>query len=120
MSLNFVKLLSYCLKYQQLNVGPGSIAQSVASQIADPGIVSLIPTWSHTFMKIDHEIFSTVILLLPLIQEKVVSVKGKYEHEVLVYRLSQACPEKSVVRLTDHLGMTIAVDWDVKLQTKQN
>ena len=24
-----------------------------------------------------------------------------------------------MVRLTDHLGMTIAVDWDVKQQTKQ-
>ena len=24
-----------------------------------------------------------------------------------------------MVRLTDHLKMTIAVDWDVKLQTKQ-
>ena len=71
-------------------------------------------------MKIDHEMFSTVILLLPLIQEMLVSVKRKYEHEVLVNCLSQACPEKSVVRLTDHFGMTIAVDWDVKLQTKQN
>ena len=94
--------------------------QSVASLIAYPGVVSSIPTWSHTFMKIDHEMFSTVILLLPLIQEKLVSVKRKYEHEVLVNCLSQACPEKSVVRLTDHLGMTIAVDLDVKLQTKQN
>ena len=27
---------------------------------------------------------------------------------------------KSVVRLTDHLDMIIAVDWDVKPQTKQN
>ena len=33
--------------------------------------------------------------------------------------LSQACPEKSVVGLTNHLDMTIAVDWDVKPQTKQ-
>ena len=29
------------------------------------------------------------------------------------YQLAQ---EKSVVRLTDHLSMTIAVDWDVKPQ----
>ena len=27
-------------------------------------------------------------------------------------------PGKSVIRLTDHIDMTIAVDWDVKLQTK--
>ena len=34
------------------------------------------------------------------------------------YPLSQACPGKSMVRLTDRLNMTIAVDWDVKSQTK--
>ena len=31
----------------------------------------------HTFLKIDQEIFSTVILLLPLIQEGLVSVTNK-------------------------------------------
>ena len=30
---------------------------------ADPGVVSLIPARSHTFVEIDHEIISTVILL---------------------------------------------------------
>ena len=39
----------------------------------------------------------------------------KYAHEI-----SQACPGKSVVRLTDRLDMTIAVDWDVKPQTKHH
>ena len=34
------------------------------------------------------------------------------------YPLSQACPGKSVVRSTDRLDMTLAVDWDVKNQTK--
>ena len=33
--------------------------------------------------------------------------------------LSQAYPGKSMVRLTARLKMTIAVDWDVKPQTKQ-
>ena len=28
-----------------------------------PWVASLIPTWSHTFMEIDHEIISTIILL---------------------------------------------------------
>ena len=28
---------------------------------------------------------------------------------------SQACPGKGVVRSTDRLNMTIAVDWEVKL-----
>ena len=30
---------------------------------ADPGVASLIPARSHTFVEIDHEIISTVILL---------------------------------------------------------
>ena len=50
------------------------IAQLVASQIADPGVVSSIMAWSHTFLEIDHEIVSMVILFLPLIQEGLVSV----------------------------------------------
>ena len=30
---------------------------------ADPGVASSIPARSHTFVEIDHEIISTVILL---------------------------------------------------------
>ena len=30
---------------------------------ADPGVASLIPARSHTFLEIDHEIISTVIRL---------------------------------------------------------
>ena len=30
---------------------------------ADPGVASFIPVRSHTFVEIDHEIISTVILL---------------------------------------------------------
>ena len=30
---------------------------------ADPGVASSIPAWSHTFVEIDHEIISVVILL---------------------------------------------------------
>ena len=47
----------------------GCVAQSVtclatdASLTADPGVPSLIPARSHTFVEIDHEIISTVILL---------------------------------------------------------
>ena len=49
--------------------GPGRVAQSVtylatdASLTADPGVASSIPARSHTFVEIDHEIISTVILL---------------------------------------------------------
>ena len=48
---------------------PGRVAQSVtclatdASLTADPGVASSIPARSHTFVEIDHEIISTVILL---------------------------------------------------------
>ena len=48
---------------------PGRIAQSVtclatdASLPTDPRVVSSIPAWSHTFVEIDYEIISTVILL---------------------------------------------------------
>ena len=59
-------------QYTFLNTGP--IAQSVASLTADPGVMSLIPAWSHTFVEIKHEIISRVILLLPLIQEGLLSV----------------------------------------------
>ena len=47
----------------------GHVAQSVtclatdASLTADPGVASSIPARSHTFVEIDHEIISTVILL---------------------------------------------------------
>ena len=36
---------------------------TVASLTADPGVASSIPARSHTFVEIDHEIISTVILL---------------------------------------------------------
>ena len=47
----------------------GCVAQSVtclatdACLTADPGVASSIPARYHTFMEIDHEIISTVILL---------------------------------------------------------
>ena len=46
----------------------------LSSLTADPGVASLIPAWSHTFVEIDHEIISTVILLFLLIQEGLLSV----------------------------------------------
>ena len=48
---------------------PGRVAQSVtclatdACLTADPGVERSIPARSHTFVEIDHEIISTVILL---------------------------------------------------------
>ena len=49
---------------------PGRVAQSVtclatdACLTADPGVVSSILAQSHTFVEINHEIISTVSLLL--------------------------------------------------------
>ena len=48
---------------------PGHIAQSVTCLAtdtcltADPGVADSIPVQHHTFVEIDHEIISTVILL---------------------------------------------------------
>ena len=41
----------------------------------------------HSFVEIDHEIFSTVILSLPLIQEGQLSVPGERMYTILVNRL---------------------------------
>ena len=83
---------------------PGRVAQSLtclatdACLTADPGVASSIPARSHTFVEIDHEIISTVILLssLPLIYSRrvVVSYKRKYLHELLVNRLFKPAQEK--------------------------
>ena len=58
----------YLLTYLLIHFGPGRVAQSVtclatdACLTADPGVASSIPARSHTFVEIDHEIISTVIL----------------------------------------------------------
>ena len=58
-----------CKKAIQTNNLPGCVAQSVtclatdACLTEDPGVASSIPVRSHTFVEIDHEIISTVILL---------------------------------------------------------
>ena len=67
-AVGFVKtVIHYLLLIHYLL--PGRVAQSVACLAtdayltADPGVMSSIPARSHTFMEIDHEIISTVILL---------------------------------------------------------
>ena len=51
--------------------------QLVASPTADLGVASFIPAQSHIFLEIDHEIISTVILYLLLIQEGLFSVTSE-------------------------------------------
>ena len=57
-----------------------------------------IPSRSHTFVKVDHEIISMAIFLLPLIQEGLLSFQTKVCTRSTGYPLSQAFPGKSVVR----------------------
>ena len=45
------------------------------------------PGRQHSFVEIDHEIFSMVILTLPLIQEGQLSVSGKRMCTILLNRL---------------------------------
>ena len=92
------------MKYAQ-NI-PGRVAQLVrclatdASLTADPGVASSIPARSHTFVVIDHEIISSVILLPSAESSK----KGCCQLQAKVcarstgYLLVQACPGKSVIR----------------------
>ena len=54
-----------------------------ASLTADQGVASSIPARSHTFVEIDHEIISTVVIY-----------KQKYVHKVLVNCLFQLAQEK--------------------------
>ena len=66
---------------------------------ADPGIASLIPARSHTFLEIDREIISMAIILPSADSRRVVvSYNGKYVHEVLVNHFVKLAQEKSVVR----------------------
>ena len=87
---------------------------------ADTGVASSIPARSHTSVEIDHEMISRAFLLPSTDSRRVVfSHKRRYVHKILVICLLKLAQEKSVVRSTDRLDMTIAVDLDVKHQTKQ-
>ena len=63
-------------------------------------------------MEIDHEFIVTVTILIPLIQEGLLSVTSDSMCTKWLATPSQACPGKSVAMFTDHLDMTIAVDED--------
>ena len=55
--------------------------------------VRLPPGLQHSFVEIDHEIFSEVILSLPLIQEAQLLVPGARMCKILANRLEDyACP----------------------------
>ena len=101
-----------------LRVIPGRVAQSVTCVATDvcltaiPGVSSSIPAWSHTFVEIDHEIISTVILLpsADSFKKGCCQLQAKVCARITGYSLVQAFPGKNVVRWTDRPAMTIAVD----------
>ena len=109
-------------------MSPGRVAQSVtclvtdAKLTADPGVASSIPARSHTFVEIDHEIISTVILL-PSAES---FMKGCYQLQakvcarLLVNCLLKLAQEKSAVRWSDRPAMTIAVDLGRKATKQTN
>ena len=94
-----------------------------AKLTADPGVASSIPAWSHTFVEIDHEIISTVILLpsAESFMKGCCQLQAKVCARLLVNCLFKLAQEKSVVRWTDRPAMTIAVDMGRKAtKNKQN
>ena len=77
-----LQLVYFCLL-------PASVAQLDAPSNWRPGGRGFNPCQGrqHSFVEIDHEIFSTVILSLPLIQEGQLSVSGERMCTILVNRL---------------------------------
>ena len=68
---------------------PTSVAQLDAPSDWRPGGRGFNPRrgWQHSFVEIDHEMFSTVILSPLLIQEGQLSVSGERMCTILVNRL---------------------------------
>ena len=93
--LESIMFLYLCLSLQpghlrcQCYSWPASVAQLDAPSDWRPGGRGFNPRRGrqHSFVEIDHEIFSTVILSLPLIQEGQLSVSGERMCTILVNRL---------------------------------
>ena len=78
---------------------PSRVAQSVtclATDVcltADPGVASSIPARSHTFVEIDHEIISTVILLpsADLFKKGCCQLQAKVCAQITVDKIKISC-----------------------------
>ena len=94
------QILSFRVDPLLLEFEPASVAQLDAPSDWRPGGRGFNPRRGrqHSFVEIDHEIFSTVILSLPLIQEGQLSVSGERMCTILVNRLEDCLPSKRVVR----------------------
>ena len=81
---------------------PGRVAQSVTCLVtdacltADPGVASSIPVRSHTFVEIDHEMISTVILLpsADSFKKGCCQLQAEVCARILVNRLFKTAQEK--------------------------
>ena len=85
----FFYLIWSFMAQSTLLMEPASVAQLDAPSDWRPGGRGFNPHRGrqHSFVEIDHEIFSTVILSLPLIQEGQLSVSGERMCTILVNRL---------------------------------
>ena len=74
--------------------------RNITQNVKNPGVPSSIPAWSHTFVEIDHEIISTVILLpsADSFKKGCCQLQAKVCARITGYPLVQASPGKSVVR----------------------
>ena len=99
-------LFCLVLLYSSFFYGLGHVAQPVrclvtdAMLTADPGVARSIPARSHTFVEIDHEIISTVILLpsAESFMKGCCQLQAKVCARLLVNCLFKLAQEKSVVR----------------------
>ena len=88
--LDFGLVLALLLSVTILqSYGPASVAQLDAPSDWRPGGRGFNPRRGrqHSFVEIDHEIFSTVILSFPLIQKGQLSVSSERMCTILVNRL---------------------------------
>ena len=98
---------------------PGRVARLVtclatdASLTADPGVMSSIPAWFHTFVGIDcswNNFYGHSPPFRWIIQEGLLSVTSEGMCTKYWLTASSSWPRKKVVRWTDRPAMTIAVD----------
>ena len=106
---------------------PGHVAQSIMCLLADTCLTADPGSWVLSQpgpilscrLIIKYFLLSTAIVLPSADSRRVVvSYKRKNVHKVLVNLLVKLAQEKGKARWTDHPDMTIAVDWDVKHQTR--
>ena len=89
-----------CHKIMELSIVRVTRLATDACLTADPGVASSIPARSHTFVEIDHEIISTVILLpsADSFKKGCCQLQAKECAQITGQPLAQACPGKSVVK----------------------